>query len=185
MQGDFIDDYQNMTLKSLLDLKFVAERCPRVDYLIKSDDDMVLNLPYLTDIIRSKEPMRRSIMGPFNGGSRVQRDGVWRLTHDEFPFDRFPAYESGSAYVITGDLVSQLFETAEYVPPIFIDDVYITGILGRIVGVQHVVMKGFAYWGNKQPTACDLTQRKIITGTKMLPQRLTELWDALLQNPKG
>lgn len=45
IQGDFIDDYQNMTLKSLIDLKFVAERCQKVQYLLKTDDDMIVNMP--------------------------------------------------------------------------------------------------------------------------------------------
>ena len=183
VQGDFIDNYQNMTLKSLLDLKVVHERCPGVQYLLKSDDDMVINFPYLLDILTAR-PLTRSFMGPYNPHSRVNREGVWKLTPDEFPFTYYPPYESGSAYVITGDLIHELFVTAEYVPHIFVDDVYVTGILGRILGVTHVRQPGFAYWGSKKPTACDLVTRKIVTGTKMHPQRLCGLWNELQLNPK-
>ena len=183
VQGDFIDHYHNMTLKSLLDLKVVDERCPAVLYLLKSDDDMVINLPYLVDILATRR-LTRSFMGPYNPGSRVYREGVWKLTLEEFPFAVYPPYESGSAYVITGDLIHELFVTAEYVPHIFVDDVYVTGILGRILGVTHVRQRGFAYWGSKKPTACDLIRRRIITGTKMHPQRLCALWNDLQLNPK-
>ena len=183
IQGDFIDHYHNMTLKSLLDLKVVDERCPAVEYLLKSDDDMVINLPYLLDVLASR-PLTRSFMGPYNPGSRVHREGVWKLTLQEFPFPRYPPYESGAAYVITGDLIHKLFVTAEYVPHIFVDDVYVTGILGRILGVRHVRQRGFAYWGSRKPTACDLVRRKIITGTKMHPQPLRALWTELKLNPK-
>ena len=183
VQGDFIDHYHNMTLKSLLDLKVVENHCPGVKYLLKSDDDMVINLPYLLDILVAKD-MKWSFMGPYNPHSMVYRAGVWKLTVDEFPFSFYPPYESGSAYVITGDLIHELFVTAEYVPHIFVDDVYVTGILGRILGVNHVRQRGFAYWGTRKPTACDLIRRRIITGTKMHPQRLCALWDELLLNPK-
>jgi len=183
VQGDFIDHYHNMTLKSLLDLKVVKTRCPGVPYFLKSDDDMVINLPYLLDVLATK-PLTRSIMGPYNPRSPVYRSGVWKLTLEEFPFTYYPPYESGSAYVITGDLIQELFATAEYVPHIFVDDVYVTGILGRVLGVTHARQRGFAYWGSRTPTACDLIRRKIITGTKMHPQRLCALWDELQLNPK-
>ena len=178
IQGDFIDNYHNMTLKSLLDLKVVSTHCPRVQYLLKSDDDMIINLPYLLDILVTK-PLKRSFMGPYNPRSRVYRDGVWKLTLEEFPFPFYPPYESGSAYIITGDLIHELFVTSEYVPHIFVDDVYVTGILGRVLGVTHVRQRGFAYWGTKTPTACDVIRWRIITGTKMHPQRLCLLWDDL------
>ena len=182
VQGDFIDHYHNMTLKSLLDLKVADERCPGVPYLLKSDDDMIINIPYLLDILTT-EPLKRSFMGPYNQGSRVHREGVWKLTLEEFPFSVYPPYESGSAYVITGDLIHELYVTAEYVPHIFVDDVYITGILDRILGVSHVRRAGFAYWGTREPTACDVVRRKIVTGTKMHPQRLCALWNELKLNP--
>ena len=178
IQGDFVDHYQNMTLKSLLDLKVVDERCPGVRYLLKTDDDMVVNLPYLLLLLANKN-LQRSIMGPVNVGASVHRAGKWRLTKDEFPFKSYPPYESGSAYVITGDLIHELFVTAEYVPYIFVDDVYVTGILGRIVGVNHVMHRGFAFWHSRPPTVCDIISNRVVTGTKMTPNLLRNIWTQL------
>jgi len=183
IQGDFADSYQNMTLKSLLGLKVVDERCPGVRYLLKTDDDMVVNLPYLLDLLdHTHANLSRSIMGPLNVGSRVYRHGKWKLSKSEFPFDHFPPYESGSAYVITGDLIHELFVTAEYVPHINVDDVYVTGILGRILGVKHVRQRGFAFWTDKPPSACDLRMNRVVTGTKMSPLNLISLWNHLKLN---
>jgi len=185
IQGDFADSYQNMTLKSLLGLKIVDERCPGVRYLLKTDDDMIVKLPYLLDLLdHTHANLSRSIMGPLNIGSRVYRHGKWKLTRSEFPFDHFPPYESGSAYVITGDLVHELFVTAEFVPYISIDDVYVTGILGRILGVKHVRQRGFAFWTDKPPTDCDLVLNRVVTGTKMTPPNLLNIWKRLKQNLK-
>lgn len=178
VQGDFVDHYHNMTLKSLLDLKVVDERCPGVRYLLKTDDDMIVNLPYLLLLLANKN-LERSIMGPVNVGAKVHRSGKWRLTRDEFPFASFPPYESGSAYVITGDMIHELFVTAEYVPPIFVDDVYVTGILGRILGVNHVMHRGFAFWHSLPPTVCDIVLNRVVAGTKMTPSLLRKVWTQL------
>jgi len=182
VQGDFIDDYHNMTLKSLLGLKVVDERCPGVSYLLKTDDDMIVNLPYLLQLLANKR-LQRSIMGPVNVGARVHRSGKWKLTQDEFPFSYFPPYESGSAYVITGDLIHELYVSAEYVPHIFVDDVYITGILGRIVGVNHVMQSGFAFWHGKPPSVCDIVMNRVVAGTKMTPATLRATWSQLHNPP--
>jgi len=181
IQGDFIDHYHNMTLKSLLDLKVVDERCPGVRYLLKTDDDMFVNLPYLLLLLANKN-LQWSIMGPINVGARVHRSGKWKLTKDEFPFVFFPPYESGSAYVMTGDMIHEMFVTAEYVPHIFVDDVYVTGILGRVLGVNHVMHRGFAFWHSKPPTVCDIASNRVVAGTKMTPALLRSVWKQL-QNP--
>ena len=175
IQGDFVDDYKNLTLKSLLGLKYVIEACPSTPFLLKSDDDMIINIPYLLDILQSKTYVR-SILGPINAGSKPRRVGKWSVSRQQFPFSRYPVYESGAAYVITGDLIRDLFETSEYVPTLPVEDVYITGVLGRVLNVSHVEQEGFAYWVDKITTACDIIRRRKITGTKMTPGRLTDLW---------
>lgn len=181
VQGNFMDSYENMTLKSLLGLKFVSEYCRPAKYLLKSDDDMFVNLPYLVDIL-ARTPHRRSIMGPLNIGSQVMRNGKWKLTYDQFPFAHFPPYESGAAYVITADVVKELYDTAEYVPHIFIDDVYITGILGRILDISHVRQAGFAHWSSAVPGVCDFVRNRVITGTGMTPFRLEGIWSEMQFN---
>lgn len=181
VQGNFQDSYRNMTLKSLLGLKFVSEHCSTAKYLLKSDDDMFINLPYLLKILTDRVIPGRAIIGPLNVGSGVMRAGKWKLTQEEFPFTFFPPYESGSAYVISSDIVRTLFETAEYVPHIFIDDVYITGILGRILNVTHYRQKGFAHWSGPVPHVCDVVKNRIISATRMTPFLLESLWLNLSQ----
>lgn len=182
VQGNFMDSYQNMTLKSLLGLKLVSQHCAAAKYLFKNDDDMFINVPYLVSVLRNRT-LHRAIMGPLNVGSKVYRNGKWKLSRTDFPFQFYPPYESGAAYLITCDIVRELYETSEYVPSIFIDDVYITGILGRILNVTHERQQGFAYWTNKAPSACDIVANKIISGTKMTPSLLTSTWDEMKKGP--
>ncbi len=183
IQGDFTDSYRNMTLKSLLDLKWVTQFCPKAKYFLKSDDDMIINFPHLFNILSSMN-FSNSIMGPLNVGSRTMRGGKWKLTREEYPFYYLPMYESGSAYVISADVVQSLYDSASHVPMIFIDDVYITGILAEVLGIKHVRQSGFAYWTSKRPTACEIVENKVVTGTKMIGKALRDLWDELDKSAK-
>ncbi|KAI0207182.1 UDP-GalNAc:beta-1,3-N-acetylgalactosaminyltransferase 1 [Lamellibrachia satsuma] len=180
IQCSFYEHYHNMTLKSLLGLRWNMQYCPNAKFLLKSDDDMIVNIPYLLTILNHTD-MHNSIMGPHNERSRVYRHGKWAISKTHYPFYHFPPYESGSAYVISADLVRPLYETSQYVPHIFIDDVYVTGILGRIVGARHVVQDGFAFWTSNPPRPCDIEMDRVVTGTGQTASSLRLLWTALHQ----
>ena len=190
IQGDFIDHYHNLTLKSLLGLKLVTGRCLYVKYLLKGDDDTFINLPLLLSYLNSHNDLQRSIIGPHLSHRQVKRNGKFALTRREFPFDILPPYEGGSAYVITADVLSELFNTSEFVPHLFIEDVYVTGILGRIVGVSHVTgrptsgrqqLATFAYRQSRQPRACDFARDHVYTGTGFHPRQMLKLWRKLVE----
>jgi len=177
VQGNFVESYQNMTLKSLLGLQWAAEHCQAAKYLFKCDDDMVVNVPAVWRALEATN-MKWSIMGPLNLGSRVYRRGIkWRLTKEEYPFAFFPPYESGSGYAISADLWRPIVAAADYVPRIFIDDVYITGILGKILGVKHVKRDGFAYWTDKTPTSCAILNGSVLTGTRVDALKQYHIWE--------
>ena len=178
IQGNFFDSYRNMTLKSLLGLKFVSEFCISAKHMIKSDSDMFLNLPHITNYL-SQNPLTRSIMGPICEGSQVLRTGKWGIEKEAYPFDVYPVYEAGSAYIISGDLCKEMLETSDYVPHIFIDDVYITGIIGRILNVTHVKKFGFAYLTTNNYKICDIHQQKIFTTTNLKPTDIQKIWKTL------
>ena len=175
IQGNFVDVYKNMTLKSLLGLKWVSEQCARVPYMLKSDDDTFISIPYLIEILQAKRPTR-SIMGPNNNGSWVYREGRWAVSKELFPFNWYPNYESGSGYVITVDIVRELYETSAYVTALHIEDVYVTGILAKIIGAKHIQRKGFAYWFDNAPKACDFVTRKKISSTNVTANLMYTLW---------
>ena len=178
IQGNFVDAYKNLTVKSLFGLKWVSEQCARVPYMLKSDDDMFISIPYLIEILQTTRPTR-SIVGPHNTGPGVQRKGRWAVSKELFPFNRYPAYKSGSGYVITVDIVRQLYETSAYVTALDIEDVYVTGILAKIIGAKHIVREGFAFKVDKAPKACDFVTRKKISSTNITPKLMYALWKNL------
>ena len=185
IQGDFGEDYSNLTYKSLFEIKWVIDQCQNVKYLLKTDDDMFMNIPHLINILSSHN-MRRTIMGPYlPPGSKVYRKGKWSILKKVYPLNTWPEYEAGSSYVISSDLLRELHETAEYVTPIHVDDVYITGILGKIIGANHEKVPGFAYKYTKEPKVCDFVQNRVIAAHKMTPKKLLTMWNLIKKTPKS
>ena len=42
--ADYIDDYKNMTLKHLSQLRYFHEKCTKTKFLVKLDDDVAVNI---------------------------------------------------------------------------------------------------------------------------------------------
>ena len=52
IQENFLDSYNNLTLKSILMLKYVKNNCEnKVKYVMKCDDDTFINVPNLIHVL--------------------------------------------------------------------------------------------------------------------------------------
>lgn len=153
----FMDTYRNLTLKSLLTLKWLALNCPTVKVITKVDDDIFVNVPQLLLNLRDYTNRSNVILGNFNEMSKVLRnDGKWDIPESVFPFTYFPPYMSGPIYAMTGDVPSKLIKQAEYVFPVHLEDVYITGILPKLLKVDLHITNSFYYRQTINATACNL-----------------------------
>ncbi|CAK9825696.1 UDP-GlcNAc:betaGal beta-1,3-N-acetylglucosaminyltransferase 7, partial [Anthophora retusa] len=47
IRGKFLDSYSNLTLKTISTLEWVDNYCSKVKFLLKTDDDMFINVPRL------------------------------------------------------------------------------------------------------------------------------------------
>ena len=176
VQGDFQDTYKNLTLKSMLGLKYLKLNCLGIRYALKCDDDTFLNLPYFVHFL-VEQPLVRSFLGPLNQKSQSLRLGKWRVTQNEFPPEVYPPYVSGNAYIMTSDLVKEIYDTAKYVKPISIDDAYLTGIIPRIIGnVSYVKQDGFHFGNDLPPHVCHVTMNHMFALTDCSPSVLRRLW---------
>ena len=68
IQVDISDTYNNLSLKSVSILNWVFTFCPRVDFLLKVDDDVYVNVRNLVATIRDLSLSDLSVYGKSAGG---------------------------------------------------------------------------------------------------------------------
>ncbi|XP_054164305.1 beta-1,3-galactosyltransferase 1-like, partial [Oppia nitens] len=138
LQFDFIDDYHNLTLKAIGLLRWISLYCLSNDYVIKTDDDIVVNTERLRERIENKT-FHSGITGKLFKYSKPIRDinnemaDKWLIPKEVFDEDYYPPYLSGAAYVISTDIINKLYKSAvnNTGPVLDIDDLYITGIIAQ------------------------------------------------------
>ena len=70
-QADFIDTYDNLTLKSISMLYFVSSHCSNARYVAKIDDDMYVNIPLLMTTLRNHT---KSLAARFAPATKIKKE---------------------------------------------------------------------------------------------------------------
>ncbi|XP_064616240.1 beta-1,3-galactosyltransferase 5-like [Liolophura sinensis] len=128
--ANFVDSYRNLTIKSMAALYWTIRFCPDAKYLLKNDEDTIVNLPRLVELLKDKVP--NSIIGHKGHVLSVTRDGYiekWIVSKEEYPPDKYPPYILGNFYAIPKDLIPKLFHVSQYIPYLSMEDVFITGVV--------------------------------------------------------
>lgn len=133
IQGNFIEAYRNLTYKHVMGLKWITTFCSNSKYIIKMDDDIVVNMYMIESILMSLNNIRHQkfIAGYVLTNMVPIREPTnkWYVTKEEYPFSRYPPFVSGWFYITNVRTVKNLVALVNYEPYFWIDDLYITGIL--------------------------------------------------------
>lgn len=129
IQGNFMDTYRNLTYKHAMALKWFQYYCAEAKYLVKTDDDIIVNIPNLMTTL--KHGQKKLILCKSWLISPVVRDlqSKWYVRPDEYKQNLFPKYCSGFAIIYSADTVRRLYTAVQKTPYFWIDDVHITGTL--------------------------------------------------------
>lgn len=97
---NFIDSYNNLTLKTGFMLKHFMELCPTARFLMKTDDDMFVNTKLISELLTDES----SLIGKVITGSKPFRTVIskWYTPKWLYKRDYFPTYLSGTGYIIPG-----------------------------------------------------------------------------------
>ena len=154
VQNDFSDTYYNLTLKTIMGFKWVASYCQNAKYTLKVDDDVVVNVRYLTRYLKylfeRDTHTKNSILCIYNVNARVVRNSSSKfyLSESEYSSSVLHPYCDGPAYIISTDLIQQLVYYSMYVKLIKLEDVYV-GLLARFTNASFVNMES-AYMYEKE-----------------------------------
>ncbi|KAL6733629.1 hypothetical protein Aduo_004262 [Ancylostoma duodenale] len=138
LQGDYVESYRNVTLKSLSALRFIAVAYPRVELIMKIDDDVAWNVPKVSNYISRALPRSISCY-KFEARSPVRKTrSKWYVSHDEYPHGKFPQHCSGIAYMLDREALLPMLNAVPKLDHFWIDDVFITGFLTRDADISFV-----------------------------------------------
>ena len=152
VQGDFMDNYKNLTLKGLMGLRWVTKYCRQAAFAIKADDDAFVNIFSLLNFLKQHEDKKRLLACPLWSANTmpILRDpnkcAKWCVRFDEFPGQRhFPKYCAGLAFVLAQQMIPLMYNASLSTPFFWIDDVYMTGLLpAKVKDVDYVsLIKNF------------------------------------------
>ena len=158
VQGDFVDSYNNLTLKGLAGIRWVDKHCKNVKFVMKADDDTFVNIFRVIDAILPKiAHVQYLISGMIHnkkanqiirlGDGHAKRfQAKWSVPDTVFPgMTHYPfQYPNGLFVIMSRDLIRPMVEAARKVPFFYLEDVYLYGLLSDVIGnVTMVGLNGF------------------------------------------
>ena len=197
LQGSFEERYDNLAVKHTFGLAWIRTNCPHVTYILKADDDVIVNLPYLQRILE-KAPIRRALIGsirsspwqrPMREADVTGENTKWVVSKERYPLNAYPTYLPGSSYLITADIVAELLDSAQYIPLLPLDDVFYTGFLPRTLpfGANHIYIQNYRNpinnAGNLHALACGLKANLWVDTYFWGDNGAPEVWKYLAENP--
>ena len=139
VQFEFIDNYYNLTLKAIAVVSWLHKHCSMMSIIAKVDDDLFVNIERL---IQLRHTFTRGITGYSVRNNPPDRNSASKfyMPEDIFPDSFYPTSVSGYFYVMTQDIIEPLSQGASIWNEMVldIDDVYITGIVCELLGVERI-----------------------------------------------
>lgn len=104
IQGTFTDSYRNMTYKHVMGLKWVAHYCPMAKYILKTDDDIVLNSQEMRKFLaRELSPWgAKGLIACYvleHGKADRNEESKWKVTTAEYPTLYYPTFCEGLYFI--------------------------------------------------------------------------------------
>ena len=133
LREDFLDSYQNLTLKTLGGIKWGAIFCSQAQFVLKTDDDMYVNVPLLRSHLMTEYRGAGRVItgcvknGPGGAPQPLSPQGVsFKTVH--------PLFTAGAGYVLSGDLMEALYRASLDIRLVRVEDAFLTGYCARAVG---------------------------------------------------
>lgn len=179
IRGKFLDSYSNLTLKTISTLEWVDSYCSKVKFVLKTDDDMFINVPRLQAFTIKHAKDKNVIFGRLAKKWKPIRNkkSKYYVSQAQFEHATFPDFTTGPAYLLSSDIVRKLYDTALDQTYLKLEDVFVTGIVANKLGIKRTHANEFL---NKKISysACNVQRGISIHMVKYSEQ--FDLWKKLL-----
>lgn len=175
VQGDFLDAYHNLTLKSISMVRWVRDLCPCATFVLKIDDDCFLNPDALLrhlDVLESD--VDAVVYGRLYEEVHPFRDpsSKWYVSKRQYRYRTLPTFAVGTSYLLTRIAVLSLCRAIPDTRPIVLEDAYLTGLCAEAAGVVRIHDDRFGV--EQRPNIC--AARRTFTYHQTTRNRMALLW---------
>lgn len=182
--GDFIEDYWNLTYKTIFGVTFANFYCQNANYIFKIDDDVFVRPEKLIPLMDGLPSSN------FFGGNCIKKGkphrtkkSKWYISKAEYPRIRYPPFCFGPAYFFSGDITSHLFNATLELQYFKLEDVYmglciekagktvqsVAGVSNTSPKYTYCVYKDLALAHGIEPTKWSMYYRDLV---KREPQKI-------------
>ncbi|NXL79235.1 B3GT2 galactosyltransferase, partial [Leptocoma aspasia] len=181
IQQDFLDTYNNLTLKTLMGMRWVASYCSGTRFAMKTDSDVFVNTMLLIEkLLRPLPPPTQNYFtGHLMKGHKPIRNKAskWHISEEEFPHNRYHPFCSGTGYIFSGDLAAKIVNASLMIKYIHLEDVYV-GFCLNAMGVE-IVSSPYSLFNIYKVQFSPCVYNKIITSHHMQPHEHIHYWEKL------
>ncbi|XP_014781049.1 beta-1,3-galactosyltransferase 5 [Octopus bimaculoides] len=179
IQGDFKEGYRNLTFKTITMLGWVSRHCPHVKHVMKTDDDMWVNIPKLIETLKEK-PLHKTVAGccPLTAGPIRSKDSKWYVSYEEYSKDSYPGFCSGTGYVMDLYTAASIHNVSVYVPFLYLEDVYVSLCIEYLGNGFHLQpTRGFYNSRYQTNDLCEF-RKSVLTSHYMSIKAIEDIWNA-------
>ena len=162
VQVDIMDSYRNLTLKTIMALKWVNENCSDAKFVLKTDHDAFISVSKLICSLTSlpNERQRFLYTGRIRNNTHPLRPRTkpvrpylktpeslyrkWTLTYNEYPGDDLPVYCAGEGYVLSNVAARRIVQQAAFIQLVHLEDVFV-GICAKSCGIKASYTPNFSF----------------------------------------
>ncbi|XP_043482248.1 beta-1,3-galactosyltransferase 1-like [Leptopilina heterotoma] len=177
------DSYTNLTLKTISILEWVDRYCFNVNFVLKTDDDVFLNMPRLLTFVRLRLKLNNVIFGKISPHTKPHRnkENKYYVPIIQYKFSEYPPFVTGPAYLLSGNSVHRLHKESLNTPFLKLEDVFVTGIVAEKLGIKRIDRQEFV--NNRISfSVCEL--QRSISLHSIKPTEQHDLWERLFEcNP--
>ncbi|XP_063313398.1 N-acetyllactosaminide beta-1,3-N-acetylglucosaminyltransferase 3-like [Pelobates fuscus] len=187
LQWNFFDTFYNLTLKQVLFLQWLENRCPGAEFVFNGDDDVFLNtintFTYLHGLGKSGRD-HHLFVGALNIGMPPVREpySKYYVSEELFAGDSFLPYCGGGGILMSGFTCRSIFNESKQISLFPIDDAYFGMCLDR-AGLKPENHEGIRTFGINLPAAEDSFDpcyyRDMLVVHRFVPYEMLVMWKAL------
>ena len=175
VQGNFTDDYNHLTEKTMMALDWISQFCPQAKYVLKTDDDSFNHphriIDYLLDITVN------NFVGGYCFTVKPDRriSSKYYVPPSRYPDLYYPTYCAGPGYILSQGAIEAIIRVAPNVAYLPMEDVYVAGMVRETAKIPYTNIPGMVI-SQDAMSKCELaTFAK--NAHNVVPENQVKLWN--------